>query len=125
MQIAQNPHYSQQININQMVFTPLFHNMSIILLLMLPLLTMRLFAEEKKIGTEELLFTSPVSVGQIILGKYLASLLVLAIMLALTLLPAIFTFFYGNPELARSSTATWGCSSWGRPSSPSASSSPP
>ena len=59
MQVAQNPYYAQQININQMVFGPLFHNMSIILLLMLPLLTMRLFAEEKKIGTEELLYTSP------------------------------------------------------------------
>jgi len=65
----------------------------------LPLLTMRLFAEEKKIGTEELLFTSPISVGQIILGKYLAALAVLAIMLAMTLLPAVFTFLWGNPEL--------------------------
>jgi ABC-2 type transport system permease protein len=99
IQLAQNPQYYQYVNINQMVFTPLFHNMSIILLLMLPLLTMRLFAEEKKIGTEELLFTSPISVGQIILGKYLAALAVLAIMLAMTLLPAVFTFLWGNPEL--------------------------
>ena len=59
MQMAQNPYYAQQVNINQMVYSPLFNNISIILLLMLPLLTMRLFAEEKKIGTEELLFTSP------------------------------------------------------------------
>ena len=101
IQLAQNPQYYQQININQMVFTPLFHNMSIILLLMLPLLTMRLFAEEKKVGTEELLFPSPISVGQIILGKYLAALAVLAIMLALTFLPAVFTFLWGNPELAQ------------------------
>jgi ABC-2 type transport system permease protein len=100
MQMDQNPYYYQQVNINQMVFTPLFHNMSIILLLVLPLLTMRLFAEEKKIGTEELLFTSPVSVSQIILGKYLASLVVLAAMLALTAVPALFTFAYGNPEVA-------------------------
>ena len=69
MQMAQNQYYANQININQMVFSPLFHNISIILLLMLPLLTMRLFAEEKKIGTEELLYTSPISVGQIILGQ--------------------------------------------------------
>ncbi|HOI44406.1 MAG TPA: ABC transporter permease subunit, partial [Candidatus Aminicenantes bacterium] len=73
MQMAQNPYYYQQININQMVFSPLYHNMSIILLLMLPLLTMRLFSEEKKAGTEELLYTSPIGVNQIILGKYLAS----------------------------------------------------
>jgi ABC-2 type transport system permease protein len=100
MQMAQNQYYAGQININQMLFSPLFHNISIILLLMLPLLTMRLFAEEKKIGTEELLYTSPISVGEIILGKFIASLLVLVAMLALTGLLAIFTFLYGNPELS-------------------------
>ncbi len=100
MQMAQNQYYAGQININQMLFSPLFHNISIILLLMLPLLTMRLFAEEKKIGTEELLYTSPISVGEIILGKFIASLLVLVAMLALTGLLAVFTFLYGNPELA-------------------------
>jgi ABC-2 type transport system permease protein len=100
MQMAQNPYYYQQININQMVYSPLFHNISIILLLMLPLLTMRLFSEEKKIGTDELLYTSPVSVNQIILGKYLSSLIVLAVMLALTMVLSLFPFIYGNPEVA-------------------------
>jgi ABC-2 type transport system permease protein len=100
MQMAQNPYYAQQVNINQMVFSPLFHNMSIILLLMLPLLTMRLFAEEKKTGTEELLYTSPVSIAQIILGKYVASLIVLALMLGLTWILAAFVFVFGNPEVA-------------------------
>ena len=99
MQMAQNPYYYQQININQMVFSPLYHNMSIILLLMLPLLTMRLFSEEKKAGTEELLYTSPIGVNQIILGKYLASLIVLAVMLVLSALPSIFPFVFGNPEI--------------------------
>jgi len=100
MQLARNPAYFQQLNINQMVYSPLFHNISIILLLMLPLLTMRLFSEEKKIGTDELLFTSPISVNQIILGKYFASLIVLAFMLLLTGILSVFTFSYGNPELA-------------------------
>ncbi|MCI4445490.1 MAG: ABC transporter permease subunit [Candidatus Aminicenantes bacterium] len=98
MQMAQNPYYYQQVNINQMVFAPLFHNLSVVLLLMLPLLSMRLFSEEKKMGTEELLFTSPLSVGQIILGKYLASLIVLFFMLFLSAIPTLFTFIYGNPE---------------------------
>ncbi|MGB9893668.1 MAG: ABC transporter permease [Candidatus Saccharicenans sp.] len=98
IQMSQNPYYFQQININQMVFAPLFHNLSIIMLLMLPLLSMRLFSEEKKMGTEELLFTSPVSVTQIILGKFLASLIVLLAMLFLSALPTILTFIYGNPE---------------------------
>jgi len=99
MQMAQNQYYYQQLNINQMVYNPLFHNISIILLLMLPLLTMRLFSEEKKIGTEELLYTSPISVSQIILGKFLGSLLVLLAMLALTGVLSLFTFLYGNPEV--------------------------
>jgi len=99
MQMAQNPYYYAQLNINQQVFGPLFHNISIILLLMLPLLTMRLFSEEKKIGTEELLYTSPVSITQIILGKFLASLLVLLAMLALVGLLSVFAFAYGSPEL--------------------------
>jgi ABC-2 type transport system permease protein len=99
MQMAQNPYYYQQANINQMVFSPLFHNTSIILILVVPLLTMRLLAEEKKTGSEELLFTSPISVGQIILGKYLACLVVLAAMLGLTALLSSMAFAYGNPEL--------------------------
>ena len=74
LQLSQNPSYYAQLNINQQVFAPLFNNMSIILLLMIPLLTMRLFAEEKKNGTEEMLFTSPISVNRIILGKYFAAL---------------------------------------------------
>ncbi len=98
LQMSQNPYYFQQVNINQMVFAPLFHNLSIILLLMLPVVSMRLFSEEKKMGTEELLFTSPVSVIQIILGKYLASLVVLLAMLVLSAIPTIFTFIHGNPE---------------------------
>jgi len=100
LQMAQNQYYYQQLNINQMVYSPLFHNISIILLLMIPLLTMRLFSEEKKRQTDELLFTSPISVNQIILGKYFASLFVLLVMLFLTGILSVFVFSYGNPELA-------------------------
>jgi len=100
MQMARNPQYYQQLNINQMVYSPLFHNISIVLLLMIPLITMRLFADEKRIKTDELLYTSPISINQIILGKYFASLFVLLVMLGLNGLLSLFTFAYGNPELA-------------------------
>lgn len=100
MQMAQNPYYAQQVNINEMVFAPLFHNMTIILILVAPLLTMRLLAEEKKSGTDELLFTSPLSVAEIVCGKYAAALIMWVIMLGLTALLSIFAFAYGNPELA-------------------------
>ena len=64
LQAAQNPYYAQQLNVNQMVLAPTFQNITIFFLLLLPALTMRLFAEEKKLGTDELLFTSPVSVAR-------------------------------------------------------------
>ncbi|MGB8957516.1 MAG: ABC transporter permease subunit [Candidatus Aminicenantales bacterium] len=100
MQMMQNPYYAQQVNINEMVFSHLFHDMTVILILVAPLLTMRLLAEEKKSGTDELLFTSPLSVGEIVLGKYIAALVMWTIMLGLTALLSIFAFAYGNPELA-------------------------
>ncbi len=100
LQAAQNPYYAQQLNINQMVLGPTFQNITIFFLLLLPALTMRLFAEEKKMGTDELLFTSPLSVGQIVGGKYLASLVMLLVMLALSAVSCLFIFLYGNPEIA-------------------------
>ncbi len=99
MQMAQNPYYAQQVNINEMVFSPLFHNISIVLIFVVPLLTMRLLAEEKKTGTDELLYTSPLKVGEIILGKYFAGLILLAALLGLTALLSVFVFALGNPEI--------------------------
>jgi ABC-2 type transport system permease protein len=83
-QAAQNPYMGGQVNLNEMIVKPLFDDMSIILLLIVPLLTMRLLAEEKKNGTIELLLTYPVRELAVVLGKYLATLLVIVILLALT-----------------------------------------
>ncbi len=74
-----------QMGIHQVIFQPSFMNMGIILLLMVPLLTMRLFSEEKKGRTLELLLTSPVSITEIVLGKFFAAFSVYLILLALTL----------------------------------------
>ncbi|MCP4716875.1 MAG: ABC transporter permease subunit [Deltaproteobacteria bacterium] len=63
-----------------------FHDMRLIMLLLIPLLTMRLFSEEKKLGTIELLFTNPISDFEIVMGKYLACLSIFVLMLLLTLL---------------------------------------
>jgi len=83
-QAAQNPYMGDQVNLNEMVVKPLFDDMSIILLLIVPLLTMRLLAEEKKNGTIELLLTYPIRELAVVLGKYLATLLVIVILLGLT-----------------------------------------
>jgi ABC-2 type transport system permease protein len=63
-----------------------FHDVRWVLFLVIPLLTMRLFAEEKKLGTLELLWTYPVKDLSIILGKYFAAVTVLILMLILTLI---------------------------------------
>lgn len=90
-----------KLNVNLMALRPLFHNMSVFALFWLPLLTMRLYAEEKKMGTIELLFTSPITNLQTILGKYTASLVIFIIMLGLTFLYQVLLFIYGNPEMGQ------------------------
>jgi ABC-2 type transport system permease protein len=83
-----------QINVNELIFRPVFHNMAVIMILTLPMLTMRLLAEEKKTKTAELLMTSPISIAGILLGKYLAAFLVFVLMLALTgFMPVLLDFF--------------------------------
>jgi len=66
------------------------------LMIIIPLLTMRLFAVEKKLGTIELLWTYPIRDWELLAGKYFAALFFLFLMLALTLVyPAIIYFLYG------------------------------
>ena len=83
MQAARNP-FTEGINIIDMVLSPLFGNISVVMLLMLPVLTMRLFAEEKKSGTYELLFSYPLRDAEVLVGKYLAALAVFTLMIGLT-----------------------------------------
>ena len=80
----QDPTVYQQINLNDLVFTPTMENIFIMLLLLVPILTMRLISEEKKQGTDELLLTSPVDIVEFVLGKYLAALAFYALLLVLT-----------------------------------------
>jgi gliding motility-associated transport system permease protein len=90
-QAGQNPQLAPMLNPQQMVFRPLFGTLAIVLLMMVPLLTMRLLAEEKRSGTAELLFTYPLKDWAVILGKFFAVLLVYAILLLFTVAyPALF-----------------------------------
>ncbi|RLC29160.1 hypothetical protein DRH13_06130 [Candidatus Woesebacteria bacterium] len=67
-----------------------FYDLRFIFILLMPLLTMKLLAEEKKLGTFELITTYPVRDIEILVGKYLASLAVFTFMLALTLTNVLF-----------------------------------
>ena len=73
-------------------------NLSITLLFLLPLLTMRHFAEEQRAGTFELMMTAPVPLWALLLGKWLASLALCALLLAGTGLFPFLLAYYGNPD---------------------------
>jgi ABC-2 type transport system permease protein len=77
------------VNLNQLVLRPAFGNMAVVMLLVAPILTMRLLAEEKKLKTMELLLTSPLTITDVVLGKFLAAFLVFTSMLALTALGTV------------------------------------
>ncbi len=89
----------QGLNLNEFVMSPLLHNLTIILIIMVPIITMRSFAEEKRSGTYELLMTSPLTVTELVLGKFLGCLFFLLLMIvAAGVYPAIL-LYYGNPEV--------------------------
>lgn len=84
--------------INNYIVRPLFEGvLSIITLFLVALITMRLYPEEKRTGTIELLLTSPVTDFQIIMGKFLGALLLYVVMLAITFLYISVLFLVGKP----------------------------
>jgi len=85
-------------NINEQLVRPLLANASVLCLFLVPMITMRLFAEENNRGTIELLLTSPVHDWEILLGKWLGALGMYASLLAFTGLNMIFLFAYGSPD---------------------------
>lgn len=99
IQVMQNPLTAGTLNLTAGVVQPLFGNIAGILLLILPLLTMRLLSDERRTGTAELLFTFPISDWDAILGKYLATLTVYVVMLGLTVLYPLLLYKYSTPEL--------------------------
>jgi ABC-2 type transport system permease protein len=78
--------------------TETFQNMGILLLLVLPVMSMRLFASEHSAGTMELLLTLPLTPWQIVLGKYLGAVTMLLLMTAGTLIDLVPLYLFGNPE---------------------------
>ncbi|RMD83090.1 MAG: hypothetical protein D6815_07470 [Candidatus Dadabacteria bacterium] len=87
------------LNLNDAVIGPLLHNLSIVLLIVVPMITMRSLAEERAAGTYELLFTSPVRIAEIVAGKFLAGTAMVLLMIALALVYPAILLIYGNPEL--------------------------
>jgi ABC-2 type transport system permease protein len=94
-----NPEAQMRLNLNEFVIAPLLHNLSVVLVIIIPMITMRSFAEEKRSGTYELLMTSPLSIAEIVAGKFLGVLGFLLIMIGLTAIYPAILLLYGNPEM--------------------------
>jgi gliding motility-associated transport system permease protein len=85
-------------NVNQMMIGGLFQNTAVIILFMMPMITMRTYAEEKRSGTIELLLTSPLTDFEIIVGKFIGAMGLYAAMLVVTMVYIGILFIYGSPE---------------------------
>lgn len=89
----------QNISLTDAVIRPVYGNMNFVFLFIVPFITMRLFAEEKKMHTLELLMTSPVSICEIVTGKFLSTVLLFVTILATTLIYPLSLVVVGNPDL--------------------------
>jgi len=89
-QAMQYSYYMEELDLTEWVFGALVSNLAIVMIFMVPLLTMRLFSEEKKQGTAELLFTFPVTDREVIMAKFGAAFTVYLAMLAITLIYPIY-----------------------------------
>jgi ABC-2 type transport system permease protein len=105
---------SAPMNLNQQVITPLLGFGSTISLFLIPMITMRLFAEEKRSGTIELLLTSPVTDLQIILGKWLGAMLLYLCILVMSMLNVALLFAWGQTRYPTGSGGVPGPGAAGR-----------
>lgn len=85
------------INLNQAVVEPFYGTLLIILVFLIPLLTMRTLAEERRRGTFELLITSPLSVGSIVVGKFIGVAFILVLMNFFAFGFPLMLIFFGDP----------------------------
>jgi len=102
--------YTMAINLNGSYgnFEFVLSTMSFIFLITIPILTMRVIAEERRQRTDQLLYSLPLSMGKIVLGKYFALLTVLAVPVGIMALYPLVLSMYGNMNLATSYSAVIG-----------------
>lgn len=108
MQYMRYQAYLPQFTIHDFITRQLMGLETFLLILLVPVVTMRLLAEEKKLGTYELLLTSPVRTGEIVAGKYLGSLILYGVILTLTLEFPLTLAIVGTPDLGPTATSYLG-----------------
>ncbi len=108
MQAQQYPEQLASFNLNDGLLRNFYESMSVVLLFLIPGITMGVYAAEKANGTEELLLTSPLSIWDIVLGKFAAGAIFVAMMIGIV---AVFTsvlFVFGNPEFGKTASGLIG-----------------
>jgi ABC-2 type transport system permease protein len=97
MQAAQTGRPPEPLDMPGVIVQNSFNWVSFVLMLILPMITMSLFSEEKKRGTMELLLTAPVTDLQVVLGKFLAACVFYLILIATTLIQMVILFTFSDP----------------------------
>jgi gliding motility-associated transport system permease protein len=90
--------FLKELNLNDHLIKPFYQIMWIVVLFLVPGLTMGLFASEKTNGTQELLMTSPITIWELVLGKYLAAAAMVTLLVVMLGLWTGILFLYGDPE---------------------------
>jgi len=107
-QLASDPSMLERVNLNEIVISNLYENLLVVLLFLMPAFTMRAFAEERKQGTDELILTSPVTPGQVVLAKFAGLAAIALVLVASTGFFLVILWRYGNPELGPALTGLLG-----------------
>lgn len=102
--VEQNINYARTnmgkpVSLTNGIIVPFYGNMNIVLLFLIPFVTMRLFSEERKNHTIELLLTSPVKFYEMVIGKFLSGVYLLLVILGLTMIYPLIIIVTGNPEI--------------------------
>jgi len=108
LQAQQYPEQLADFNLNDGLLREFYGSMSVVLLFLIPGITMGVYAAEKTNGTEELLLTSPLTIWDIVLGKYVAGAIFITVMVGIVGLFASVLFLYGDPEIGKTASGLIG-----------------
>jgi len=108
LQAQQYPDQLADFNLNDGLLREFYGSISVVLLFLIPGVTMGVYAAEKANGTEELLLTSPLTIWDIVLGKFVAGAIFIALLVGIVGLFASVLFIFGDPEVGKTASGLIG-----------------
>jgi ABC-2 type transport system permease protein len=108
LQLQQYPDQLADLNLNDLLLHEFYGSISVVLLFLIPGITMGVYTAEKANGTEELLLTSPLTIWDIVLGKFAAGAIFIAALVGIVGLFASVLFIYGDPEVGKTASGLLG-----------------